>query len=134
MKEEDFSAFLQLQEQEEEVFKRERYLERLKKRIKELDQSINEILEEQAILIAELNQIIEAIREEDQKVRRCKENLKRCKEREKLVKKVEEYKALLREKAKSEDCIIKGEQTLRELRQKRKAIEDRCRTKTKRKS
>jgi hypothetical protein len=36
MKEEDFSAFLQLQEQEEEVFKRERYLERLKKRIKEL--------------------------------------------------------------------------------------------------
>jgi predicted RNase H-like nuclease (RuvC/YqgF family) len=56
MKEEDFSAFLQLQEQEEEVFKRERYLERLKKRIKELDQSINEILEEQASLIAELNQ------------------------------------------------------------------------------
>jgi predicted transcriptional regulator len=70
MKEEDFSAFLQLQEQEEEVFKRERYLERLKKRIKELDQSINEILEEQAMLIAELNQIIEAIREEDEKVRR----------------------------------------------------------------
>lgn len=31
MKEEDFGAFLQLQEQEEEVFKRERYLERLKR-------------------------------------------------------------------------------------------------------
>jgi Ni,Fe-hydrogenase I large subunit len=59
-------------EQEEEVFKREKYLERLKKRIKELDQGINEILEEQAILIAKLNQIIEAIREEDLKVRRCK--------------------------------------------------------------
>jgi len=131
MKEEDFSAFLQLQEQEEEVFKRERYLERLKKRIKELDQGINEILEEQASLIAELNQVIEAIREEDLKVRRCKENLKRCKEREKSVKKIEEYKALLRERAKNEDCIIKGEQALRELRQKRKAIEDRLQDKVK---
>jgi predicted nucleic acid-binding Zn-ribbon protein len=131
MKEEDFSAFLQLQEQEEEVFKRERYLERLKKRIKELDQGINEILEEQAILIAELNQIIEAIREEDLKVRRCKENLKRCKEKEKSAKKIEEYKALLRERAKNEDCIIKGEETLRELRQRRKAIEDRLQDKVK---
>jgi len=133
MKEEDFSAFLQLQEQEEEVFKREKYLERLKKRIKDLDQSINEILEEQTILIAELNQIIEAIREEDLKVRRCKENLKRCQERAKSVKKVEEYKALLRERAKNEDCIIKGEQTLRELRQRRKAIEDRLQDKVKNK-
>jgi predicted nucleic acid-binding Zn-ribbon protein len=131
MKEEDFSAFLQLQEQEEEVFKRERYLERLKKRIKELNQGINEILEEQASLIAELNQIIEAIREEDLKVRRCKENLKRCQERAKSVKKIEEYKALLRERAKNEDCIIKGEQALRELRQKRKAIEDRLQDKVK---
>jgi len=131
MKEEDFSAFLQLQEQEEEVFKRERYLERLKKRIKELDQGINEILEEQAILIAELNQVIDAIREEDLKVRRCKENLKRCQERSKSVKKMEEYKALLRERAKNEDCIIKGEQVLRELRQKRKALEDRLQDKVK---
>jgi DNA repair exonuclease SbcCD ATPase subunit len=131
MKEEDFSAFLQLQEQEEEVFKREKYLERLKKRIKELDQGINEILEEQTILIAELNQIIEAIREEDLKVRRCKENLKRCQERAKSVKKIEEYKALLRERAKNEDCIIKGEQVLRELRQRRKAIEDRLQDKVK---
>jgi predicted nucleic acid-binding Zn-ribbon protein len=133
MKEEDFSAFLQLQEQEEEVFKRERYLERLKKRIKELGQGINEILEEQASLIAELNQIIEAIREEDLKVRRCKENLKRCQERAKSVKTIEEYKALLRERAKNEDCIIKGEQALRELRQKRKAIEDRLQDKVKNK-
>jgi len=131
MKEEDFTAFLQLQEQEEEVFKRERYLERIKKRIKELDQGINEILETQAILIAELNQIIEAIREEDLKVRRCKENLKRCQEKAKSVKKIEEYKALLRERAKNEDCIIKGEQALRELRQKRKAIEDRLQDKVK---
>ncbi|NAZ07001.1 MAG: hypothetical protein GU344_03470 [Thermocrinis sp.] len=131
MKEEDFSAFLQLQEQEEEVFKRERYLERLKKRIKELDQSINEIVEEQASLIAELNQIIDAIREEDLKVRRCKENLKRCQEKAKSVKTIEEYKALLRERAKNEDCIIKGEQALRELRQKRKAIEDRLQDKVK---
>jgi predicted nucleic acid-binding Zn-ribbon protein len=131
MKEEDFSAFLQLQEQEEEVFKREKYLERLKKRIKELDQGINEILEEQAILIAGLNQIIEAIREEDLKIRRCKENLKRCQERAKSVKKIEEYKALLRERAKNEDCIIKGEQVLRELRQRRKALEDRLQDKVK---
>jgi hypothetical protein len=35
----------------------------------------------------------------------------------------------LRERAKNEDCIIKGEQTLRELRQKRKAIEDRLQDK-----
>jgi uncharacterized protein len=131
MKEEDFSAFLQLQEQEEEVFKRERYLERLKKRIKELGQGINEILEEKTILIAELNQIIEAIREEDLKVRRCKENLKRCQERAKSVKKIEEYKSLLRERAKNEDCIIKGEKVLRELRQRRKAIEDRLQDKVK---
>jgi predicted nucleic acid-binding Zn-ribbon protein len=131
MKEEDFSAFLKLQEQEEEVFKRERYIERLKKRIKELDQGINEILEEQASLIAELNQIIEAIREEDLKVRRCKENLKRFQERAKSVKTIEEYKSLLRERAKNEDCIIKGEQTLKELRQRRKAIEDRLQDKVK---
>jgi uncharacterized protein YoxC len=108
MKEEDFSAFLQLQEQEEEVFKREKYLERLKKRIKELDQGINEILEEQAILIAKLNQIIEAIREEDLKVRRCKENLKICKEREKSIKKVEEYKAPSEGKGKERRLHNKG--------------------------
>ncbi len=133
MNEENLRALLQLQEQEEEVLKRENYLERLKKRIKELDQSINEILEEKVILIAELNQVIDAIREEDLRIRRCKENLRKCQERAKSVRKLEEYKALLRERAKNEDCIIKGEQTLRELKKKRKALEDRLQDKTKNK-
>ncbi len=133
MNEENLRALLQLQEQEEEVLKRENYLERLKKRIKELDQSINEILEEKVILIAELNQVIDAIREEDLRIRRCKENLRKCQERAKSVRKLEEYKALLRERAKNENCIIKGEQTLRELKKRRKALEDRLQDKTKNK-
>ncbi|WP_448587431.1 zinc ribbon domain-containing protein [Thermocrinis sp.] len=123
MKDESFSKMLLLQEQEGEVVKRERYLERVSQRLKELDASINKLLEEQAVIIAELNQLIDQIREEELRVRSCKEYLRKWEERAKVVKKAEEYKALLRERAKNEDCIIKGEQKLRELKEAKSKLE-----------
>jgi len=123
MKDDFFSKMLLFQEQEEEIIKRERFIERLSQRLKELEESINQMLEEQAVIICELNNVIDQIREEELKIRSCKENLRKFEERAKVVKKAEEYKALLREKAKNEDCIIKGEKRLKELKDLRRKLE-----------
>ena len=132
MKDDLFSKMLLLQEQEEEIIKREKFIERISQRLREIQANIDQILEEQATIIAEINELIDQMREEELKVRSCRENLRKWEERAKVVKKAEEYKALLRERAKNEDCIIKGEQKLRELKSLRHRLESALQDSTKR--
>ncbi len=67
------------------------------------------------MLLLELKKLDDEIRQTSQELSICMEGIKRAEERLNKVKKAQEYKALLREKARYEDCVIKLKDQLKLL-------------------
>ena len=124
VKNEKLQKMLQLQKVELELVRTQSSLTKLifqaghvVKRIEELRKRRDDILKSVENLKRELKKYREMIEE-------CKTGAKRAEERLQLVKKAEEYKALLREKARHEDCVIKLTNSLRDLEEKLKKLEE----------
>ncbi|MFN3976405.1 MAG: zinc ribbon domain-containing protein [Aquificaceae bacterium] len=118
-----FSKMLQLQNLELEILRVKRAVEKLQEQARALLKEKEEVqVKRQAI-----RKRIEGIKEEIKKhlagIEECSQRVKKAEESLSLAKKAQEYKALLREKAKNEDCVIKLRSSLKKLEEELKSLE-----------
>jgi len=117
---EELKLLLELQETQMSIEKLEKALLRIEKEKENYLYELSKIEEEEALELLEINKIDEEIANAKEEISFCEENIKRTEKRLNLVKKAEEYKALLREKARFEDRIIKLRERLKELQRLKK--------------
>ncbi len=119
-----FSKMLQLQNLELEILRVKKVIKRLQEQAQTLLREKEEIEGKRQTLRERIEEVKEKIKEHLRGIEECKQRVKRAEENLPLVKKAEEYKALLREKAKGEDCIIKLKDNLRKLEEELKSLEN----------
>ncbi|MCX8075620.1 MAG: C4-type zinc ribbon domain-containing protein [Aquificaceae bacterium] len=123
MNKEKFKRIVQLQRLEIEIAETNKALDRLNLKTLELTKQLEEMNTKRDEIFKRIEDLNKEIKASREKVKECEERLKRTEERLGFVKKVEEYKALLKEKAKYEDCIIKTTEKLRDLEKKLEDLE-----------
>lgn len=106
---------LNLQEKEMDMERLEKSLRKLKEEEGLLRRELLNLEQEEAHLLINLRRMDEGIESIREEIIRCKDGIKRAEKRLNLVKKADEYKALLREKAKYEDCVIKLTEKLKNM-------------------
>jgi|GEM_PF-727975 len=120
---EELKLLLNLQELEINIKKLEKLTQKLTQEDVELRKQLAQVEQEEAMLLLELKKLDDEIRQTSQELSICMEGIKRAEERLNKVKKVQEYKALLREKARYEDCVIKLKDQLKLLQTEKKQKE-----------
>ncbi|SNZ14391.1 zinc ribbon domain-containing protein [Hydrogenobacter hydrogenophilus] len=123
IKKEELRLLLDLQELEINIKKLEKLIQKLIQEEVELRKQLAHVEQEEATLLLELKKLDDEIRQTNQEISICMEGIKRAEERLSKVRKAQEYKALLREKARYEDCVIKLKDQLKLLQAERKQKE-----------
>ncbi|MFN3813243.1 MAG: zinc ribbon domain-containing protein [Aquificaceae bacterium] len=111
---------LDLQEKEISIERLETSLIKLKEEEDLLRMELLNLEQEEAHLLINIRRVDEDIESTREEIVKCKDGIKRTENRLNLVKKANEYKALLREKAKYEDCVIKLTEKLRRMEMEKK--------------
>lgn len=115
---------LQLQKIELEIIRTETALKRLQTQAEEVSRKMEELRERRENIARTVEELKGEIRKHREWIEECKEGARRAEERLNHVRKAEEYKALLREKARYEDCVIKLTSSLRGLEEKLRRLEE----------
>ncbi len=123
IKKEELRLLLDLQDLEINIKKLEKLIQKLTQEEVELRRQLAHLEQEEATLLLELKNLDDEIRQTHYEISICEEGIKKAEEKLKKVKKAHEYKALLREKAKYEDCVIKLKDRLKLLQAEKKQKE-----------
>lgn len=123
MKLEKLHKILHFQSVEMEILKTNGALEKLQAQIDRVLRDIEKLKTEKDRTEKKIEELRKEIKKHREMIEDCKLKAKIAEERLNLVKKAEEYKALLREKAKQEDCAIKLGESLRRLEEELKELE-----------
>ncbi|MEZ0360539.1 MAG: C4-type zinc ribbon domain-containing protein [Hydrogenobacter sp.] len=123
MKREDLKLLLKLQDIEMGIKRLERTALKLKDEEEKFRKEISKLEEEEASILLDLKRLNEEAKKINDEILICREGIKRAESRLNMVRKAQEYKALLREKAKCEDRIIKLNERLKKLEMDRKEKE-----------
>lgn len=115
---------LQLQRVELEINRVNTAIRRLQSQIEETIKKMENLKAEREGITKRIEEIKKEIKKQREQIEECREKAKRAEERLNLVKKAEEYKALLREKAKGEDCVIKLSESIKRLEEELKRLEE----------
>lgn len=107
-----------------EISKVETAIKKLQAQMEGVVKNIEDVQRKRENIRKSMEDLKKEIKRHKELIEDCKEGVKRAEERLNLVKKAEEYKALLREKAKHEDCIIKSTNRIKELEMELKKLED----------
>lgn len=124
VKTDKLQKLLQLQQVELEIIRVQTALQKLLSQISDTSKKIEEIKGKRENIEKGIEELKKEIKRQKETIQECKEGAKRAEERLGLVKKVEEYKALLREKARYEDCVIKLTNSLKDLEEKLKKLQE----------
>jgi predicted nucleic acid-binding Zn-ribbon protein len=116
-------GMLELQRLEIEAENLKSSLEKLKEQERSFLHKLEAIERERDEILKKRELIQKEIREHREHIEECKKNIKKTEERLNMVKKAEEYKALLREKARHEDCVIKLTERLKGLELELKSMD-----------
>ena len=114
---------LRLQQVELEILRVQSALKKLLSQISEVSGKIEELKRQREGVERSIEGLKAEIKRHREAIQECKEGARRAEERLSLVKRAEEYKALLRERAKNEDCVIKLTKSLKELEEKLKELQ-----------
>ena len=121
----DIRQVIKLQEHEEALMRLKRAVDGLKEeeinieeKMKELDRVYTDVLEELYALEGEITKV-------EEKIQECKRGMERSERLLSVVKRAEDYKKALRERAINEDCVIKLSRELQTLQSKREALRER---------
>ncbi len=109
---------------EMEILRTQNAFEKLTSQIDEMVKRKEELRKKREEVIKGIEDLKREIKNHKEMIEECKRGAKRAEDRLPLVKKAEEYKALLKEKAKNEDCVIKLTKGLKELEEKLKKLEE----------
>ncbi|RMH06485.1 MAG: hypothetical protein D6699_02270 [Aquificota bacterium] len=119
-----FKRFLRVQDLELETIRLEQAVKKLREEEGSITEKIQEIKKRKEELLSKRQEILKEIRQKEEQVQECLQKAKKAEERLNFVKKAEEYKALLREKAKNEDCAIKLKKSVEDLKAQLKKLEE----------
>lgn len=124
MRGDKFLKLLQIQNLELEITRVNNSIKKLQAQEEDLIARIEKLKEERERLVKRIEELKQEIEKHKVAIEECRKRLRRAEETLKLVKKAEEYKALLRERARNEDCIIKLKNSLSALEEEIRALEE----------
>ncbi|MCS7171031.1 MAG: C4-type zinc ribbon domain-containing protein [Aquificaceae bacterium] len=116
-------TMLKLQRTELEILRTRASLEKLQLQAEGLMMKLEELKKRREVAVKRAEEVKRDIQSHKELIEECGRKAKVAEERLSLVKRAEEYKALLREKAKHEDCAIKLASSLRSLEEELKRLE-----------
>ena len=124
MRKEDIKPLLELQEVDEEIERVERRIRSIEEDRSRLEEKLSKLREELKDLLSRRDELISRRKQIKEEIEAEEEMLAKTEKKMSMVRKDVEYKALLKEKAKHEDNILKKSYELDELNGKIKDIED----------
>ncbi|MDW8066727.1 MAG: C4-type zinc ribbon domain-containing protein [Aquificaceae bacterium] len=118
-----FHKMLRIQQVELEIQRTKDSIQRLQNQAEDILGNMGKIKERRESILKRIEEIKREMKNHRELIEECKRKTKIAEERLNSVRKVEEYKALLREKAKNEDCVIKLTRSLKNLEEELKSLE-----------
>lgn len=124
MKADKLQKILLFQKAEIEIKTTEKAIEKVKSQTEELVKVLEELREKRENLLKRIQEVQKEIKNHQLLIEDCKKKARQAEERLNLVKKAEEYRTLMKEKARHEDCVIKLSSSLRSLEEELKRLQE----------